>query len=244
MLELPLWLCLLTLITGLVASTVTTITSIGAAMITYGVLSFFLDLKVIIPIVAPAQLLAVCLRCWLFRRYIHWRLAGYFFLGVIPGIYSGTLLFYGLSELALRRSLGVFLLGFATYEFLQRKAVRVAPHVGVLPLGGFGAGVLSGSIGVSGPLLAIVLLRYGLLKEELVAMIALYFLLGNTQRTLLYWQQGMLTQEGLGLAIALGLGMSVGVYLGRLILPRVGRGLFVKLVLGMIVLFGLQFLLW
>jgi hypothetical protein len=35
-----------------------------------------------------------------------------------------------------------------------------------------------------------------------------------------------------------------GVYLGRLILPRVSRELFVKLVLGMLVLFGVQFLVW
>jgi uncharacterized membrane protein YfcA len=244
MLDLPLWLWPLILATGLVASVVTTITGIGTAMITYGVLGFFLDLKVIIPIVAAAHLFAVSLRCWLFRRYIHWRLAGYFFLGAIPGIYCGVLLFQGLSELALRRSLGAFLLGFAAYEFVKRTAVRVAPHVGILPVGGFAAGVLSGSIGVAGPLLAIVLLRYGLLKEELVAMIALYFLLGNTQRVLLYWQQGLLTQQSLGLAIALSLAMSVGVYFGRLLLTRVSRELFVKLVWGMIVLFGLQFLLW
>jgi uncharacterized membrane protein YfcA len=244
MLELPLWLWIVALITGLIASTVNTIVSIGTGLITYGVLSFFIDLKIAIPIVAPAHLLAVSLRFWLFRHHIHWRLAWCFFLGVIPGIYCGTVIFHILSELVLRRSLGVFLLGFAAYQLFQRKAVRVAPHVGLLPLGGLCAGILLGSIGIAGPLLAVVFLRYGLLKEGMVAMIALFFLVANTQRTLLYWQQGALVGQSLGLAVVLGMAMLGGVYLGRLILPRVSRELFVKLVLGMLVLFGVQFLVW
>lgn len=107
-LDMPLWLWLLALLTALLASTVTTITSIGAGLITYGVLGFFIDLKTMIPLFAPAQLLAVAVRCWLFREHIHWRLALVFFVGVIPGIYAGTWLFHLLSELALRRLLGVF----------------------------------------------------------------------------------------------------------------------------------------
>ena len=244
MLDLSLWLLIIALATGVVASTVTTITSIGAGLITYGVLSLFLDLKVIIPFVAPAQLLAVTLRCWLFRTHIHWRLAAYFFLGVLPGIYCGTALFDALSELVLRRMLGVFLLGFAAYEFFRSKTVHTVPHSGLLPLGGLCAGTLLGSIGVAGPLLAVMFLRYGLIKEELVAMIALFFLVGNAQRTLLYWQQGALTGESWLLALTIGMAMLVGVYLGRLILPRVSRELFVKLVLGMLIIFGVQFLLW
>lgn len=242
--ELSLWLWIVTFITGLVASAVTTITSIGSGLIVYGVLSFFLDLKSIIAFVAPAQLFAVSLRSWLFRSHIHWRLAGYFFLGVVPGIYCGAALYHVLPELVLRRALGAFLLASAVNELRQQTEVRVAPRLWILPFGGFCAGVLSGSIGIAGPLVAVVFLRYGLMKEELVAMIALYFLLGNAQRTLLYWQQGALLKEHFGLAVVIGIGMLVGVYVGRCILPRVSRQLFVRLVLGMLILFGIQFLVW
>jgi hypothetical protein len=242
--DLSWWLWLLTFATGVVASTVTTITSIGTGLITYGVLGLFLDLKVIIPFAALAQLLSVSLRCWLFRRHIRWRIAGYFFLGVLPGIYAGAALFHVLSELALRRALGVFLLGFAAYQFVQGTTVRVAPHLALLPLFGAIAGALSGSIGIAGPMLAVVFLRYGLLKENLIAMVPLFFFVGNAQRTVLYWQQGGLTGVSVVLACVLGLAMSSGVYLGRVILPHVSRELFVRLVLGMLVLFGIQFLLW
>ena len=239
--ELPLWLWMITLTTGLVASLVATMTGIGEGMMIYGILSGFFGLKVIIPCVALAQLFTASLRFWVFRGAIHWRLACSFFLGVLPGISGGTFLFHWLSERPLRRALGVFVLGFVVYEFLQRKAIRVAPRVGLLPLGGCCAGILSGSIGVAGPLLVMVFLRYGLLREELVAMTALYFLLGSAQRTLLYWHQGALSGEHVGLAVALGLAMLGGVSLGRLILPRVSRQFFIKLVLGMLALFGLQF---
>jgi uncharacterized membrane protein YfcA len=239
--DLPLWLWMITFATGLVASVVTTITGIGEGMMIYGILSFFFGLKLIIPCVAVAQLVTASLRFWLFRGAIHWRLASYFFLGVLPGIYGGTLLFHWVSERALRRVLGVFLLGFVGYEVCQRKAIRVAPRVGLLPLGGCCAGLLSGSIGVAGPLLVLVFLRYGLLREELVAMTTLYFLLGSAQRTLLYWHQGRLPEEQWGLAVALGLAMLGGVYLGRLVLPHVSRPLFLKLVLGMLALFGIHF---
>lgn len=244
MMALSAWLWLLTLTIGFVASAVTTVTSIGTGMIIYGVLSFFFDLKTIIPLVAPAQILAASTRCWLFRRYIHWGLAGYFFVGVIPGIYGGIWLFHVMSESVLRRVLGVFLLSFAAYEFLRPKEGSLTPHRAWLPLWGLCAGMLQGSIGIAGPLLAVVFLRYGLLKEELVAVIALFFLFGNTQRTLLYWWQGYLVGESLLLAAVLGLAMFVGVYAGRVILPHVSRERFVQLVLGMLVLFGVQFLLW
>lgn len=242
MLDFPLWLAALG--GALLASTVTTITSIGAGMIMYGVLSLFLDLKVIIPLVAPAQLLAVGLRCWLFRRHLHWRLAGLFFLGVIPGIYAGTLLFDVLTETALRRIIGVFLLVFAAYECWRGSEKRTTPPVGLLPLGGMVAGVLLGSLGIAGPLLAVIFLRYGLLKEDLIAMVALFFLLGNAQRTVLYWQQGFFVGDRLALAVAMGLAMLVGVYVGRLALPHISREFFRRLVLGMLVLFGIQFLVW
>ena len=242
MLDLPLWL--VALLGALLASTVTTITSIGAGMIMYGVLSPFLDLKVVIPLVAPAQLLAVGLRCWLFRRHLRWRLAALFFIGVVPGIYGGTLLFDVLTETALRRLIGVFLLAFAAYECWRGNESRTAPPAGLLPLGGVVAGALLGSIGIAGPLLAVIFLRYGLLKEDLIAMVALFFLLGNAQRTVLYWQQGFFVDDRLALAVAMGLAMLAGVYVGRLALPRISREFFRRLVLGMLVLFGIQFLAW
>jgi uncharacterized membrane protein YfcA len=61
---------------------------------------------------------------------------------------------------------------------------------------------------------------------------------------LLYWQQERLTADGLGLGVAMGLAMLVGVYLGRLILPRISQAVFVKLVLLVLVLFGVKFLFW
>jgi uncharacterized membrane protein YfcA len=103
--------------------------------------------------------------------------------------------------------------------------------------------VVFGSVGVPGPLLAAVFLRYGLLKEALVAMIALFFLIGNVQRTILYWQQQTLLREHFGLAVALSVAMLAGVYLGHLLLPRISRELFRRLVLGMLLIFGVQFLL-
>ena len=240
--DFPVWLVALG--GALLASTVTTITSIGAGMIMYGVLGPLLGLKVVIPLVAPAQLLAVALRCWLFRRHLQWRLAALFFLGVVPGIFAGAMLFEFLSETALRRIIGVFLLAFAFYETWRGNESRIPRHPALLPLGGVAAGALLGSIGIAGPLLAVIFLRYGLLKEDLIAMVALFFLLGNAQRTVLYWQQGFFVDDRLALAAAMGVAMLVGVYAGSRVLPYISRELFRRLVLGMLVLFGLQFLFW
>ena len=242
MIDFPVWLVALG--GALLASTVTTITSIGAGMIMYGVLGPFLGLKVVIPLVAPAQLLAVALRCWLFRRHLQWRLAALFFIGVVPGIFAGALLFEFLSETALRRLIGVFLLAFAVYETWRGNDRSPQRHPALLPLGGLAAGALLGSIGIAGPLLAVIFLRYGLLKEDLIAMVALFFLLGNAQRTVLYWQQGFFVADRLALAAGMGLAMVAGVYAGRRVLPHVSLELFRRLVLGMLVLFGLQFLFW
>ena len=130
--------------------------------------------------------------------------------------------------------LGVFLIAFAAYELSQRHSTHGVPQRAWLPLAGLGAGILLGSVGVPGPFLAVVFLRYGLVREDLIAMIALFFLLGNAQRTLLYWQQGALASESLGLAAAIGVVMIIGVEVGRRLLPYISREVFVKLVLGML----------
>ena len=204
----------------------------------------FLGLKVVIPLIAPAQLVAVALRCWLFRHHLQWRLAALFFIGVVPGIFAGALLFEFLTETALRRLIGVCLLAFAVYETWRGNHRKPQRHPSLLPLGGLAAGALLGSIGIAGPLLAVIFLRYGLLKEDLIAMVALFFLLGNAQRTVLYWQQGFFVADRLALAAGMGLAMLAGVYAGRRVLPHVSLELFRRLVLGMLVLFGLQFLFW
>ncbi len=89
-----------------------------------------------------------------------------------------------------------------------------------------------------------IFLRYGLLKEDLIAMVALFFLLGNAQRTVLYWHQGFFGGDRLALAVAMGLAILIGVYAGRLVLPHISQAFFRRLVLGMLVLFGIQFLIW
>ena len=61
---------------------------------------------------------------------------------------------------------------------------------------------------------------------------------------MLYWQEGFFVDDRLTLAVAMGLAMLVGVYVGRLVLPHVSRAFFRRLVLGMLVLFGVQFLVW
>ncbi|MGE3537932.1 MAG: hypothetical protein AB7N91_10935 [Candidatus Tectimicrobiota bacterium] len=50
--------------------------------------------------------------------------------------------------------------------------------------------------------------------------------------------------EHLDMVLLLGLTMVLGVYLGRWLFPYVSRELFIRLVLGMLVLFGGQFLFW
>ncbi len=47
-------LWILALVTALVASAITTVASIGAELMIFGVLSFFVDLKAIIPFISVA----------------------------------------------------------------------------------------------------------------------------------------------------------------------------------------------
>ena len=230
---------------ALLASTVTTITSIGAGMIMYGVLGPFLGLKVVIPLIAPAQLVAVAVTLAGCSGIIcngAWRPC--FSLAWCPAFSPAPCCSSSSPKTALRRIIGVCLLAFAAYETWRGNDRRPQRHPALLPLGGLAAGALLGSIGIAGPLLAVIFLRYGLLKEDLIAMVALFFLLGNAQRTVLYWQQGFFVADRLALAAGMGLAMLAGVYAGRRVLPHVSLKLFRRLVLGMLVLFGLQFLFW
>ena len=120
----------------------TTITSIGAGMIMYGVLSPFLDLKVVIPLVAPAQLLAVGLRCWLFRRH-SMAPSGPLLPAWCPAF---TPVRSSSTSSPRRRISDVFLLAFAACEMWQDSENRTT----FLPLGGVVAGALLGSIGIAG----------------------------------------------------------------------------------------------
>ena len=108
------------------------------------------------------------------------------------------------------------------------------------PLVGLIAGAANASVGVSGPILAMYFLALKLDRAVFAFAIAATFVAMGVLRLVMLLVMGELTLEGLALSLALCLPAAAGIRTGFWLQGRLDQRLFNRLVLGILVLTGLQ----
>ena len=100
---------------GLVAlsfftSALTAAVGIGGGVVLLAVMASFLPPLVVLPVHGIVQLGSTSGRAAVMRAHIHWRIAGYFFLGSIVGVVLAAKVFIALPVGVLQALLGLFVL--------------------------------------------------------------------------------------------------------------------------------------
>ncbi|MBI4123924.1 MAG: sulfite exporter TauE/SafE family protein [Betaproteobacteria bacterium] len=166
-------------------------TGFGAGVVSIPLLLLALPLPVVIPLVTAMGMLASFGQALHQRRWVDWATLRHLVVPSVLGVAAGLWLFSALDPDVLLRALAVFIIGYALWGYLPRRAARPAPAwLGPLAgaLGGFVATVFGG---MAGPLYVVYLRSFALDKTRFRATVAVALLCLSALRALGYGGLGL-----------------------------------------------------
>lgn len=202
---------------GVASGALTTVAGLGGGILLLLSLSLVWGPTAALATTAPALLLSNLHRLWMFRRDLNKRVSFSFVAGALPGSFVGgmlaarvpeavlTWLLVVMTALAVTRALGLW---------------KWEPRPSVLLPAGAGIGVLTGTSGGAGVLVAPLLLASGLTGSAYVATAALCAVAMHTGRVLAYGAGGLVTGETLWRTAILTGALLLGNYAGKRIRAR------------------------
>lgn len=219
---------------GLLAGFLTTVAGVGGGLTLIALLSGFtpLDPKEVVGLTAPVLLLSNAQRAWLFRGHIERDVGGWFLVGAVPAVIVAAATLPRLPARAIQVGIALLLLTFVAERLARRSS---PPAIGV-PLRGFvgvgaASGVLSATVGGSGPFSAPFFNGYGLARHRFVGTNASVNAVQHLLKTFVFALVGVLTVPVLPIAALAAVTSMVGNKLGELVLDRISERVFVNLLL-------------
>jgi uncharacterized membrane protein YfcA len=229
--------------TALVAATIAAIAGFGGAVIMLPVLVWAFGVREAIPLLTIAQLMGNLSRVLLNRGELKLPVVKWFSVGAVPAAVLGGIVLATAPTPALTRVLGLFLLLIVAYRHTPwGKRIRISLQ-GFLPLGAISA-FLSAIIGSAGPFMAPFFLAYGLMKGAYIGTEALATVVMHLTKLGVYEKYALLDAQIVLVGIAIGAVMFVGSWLGKRLLNRLPERFFPYIIEGVLVVAGLQFVVF
>lgn len=229
-------------VVALIAATLAAVTGFGGAAVLLPVLVAVFGIRAAIPILTVAQLIGNGARVWFNRDELEWRVVGWFSLGGVPLALVGGYLFAVAPLPALTRLLGAFLLLIVIWRHARPQQTKSFPAPAFAGIGA-GSSLLSALLGSVGPLMAPFFLAYGLAKGAYIGTEAMCTVVMHVTKLVAYGQTAVLTGPDVLDGLWLGPLMIAGSYLGKRIVDRLPRSLFVAIIEIVLIVAGLDFLL-
>jgi hypothetical protein len=214
----------------------------GALIIIIPALTLLVGMSIAVPLGILCGIANQGINAFLYRAHIQKNTLGRMIVGSLPGIWlGGTLLVY-LPEPLLRFFLGLLLIGYLFWRFLQRKlppptgepATPWAYVVGFFS-GGFGA-----AFGINGPPVVIYLTRTNWPPEAIRAFIGVFCGLLFVLTVLVMLARGMIPHEVWPLAILAIPSCLAGSLCGRFIAMRMDAQQYMRLVFLLLFVMGIS----
>ena len=224
---------------GLITETIAAMVGFGDKLALIAILTLFIDIEKAIAIAAIYSLFAYSIRIFFYRKSFDKKLFLKMLLFLIPGIIIGLLVFDSLKTQNLKLILAIFLLGFVIYKLFVKKTKFHIKELG-LGIGIFIFGLVEGTVGAAGPLLAIFLLNYGKKKEGFVCFAASMLLVSSIIRIAYYTHSDLISISNLPL-IAILVAVSItGNYIGKKMLKKISGKIFEYLILLLLFLIAMK----
>jgi hypothetical protein len=228
---------------ALVASTVGGVAGFGAGVIMIPLVAFVMGTKATVPVLTVAMLLGNGARVWFSRRDVEGRVVVAFLVTAVPMSVLGALLYTRIDSAWIGRMLGAFmLLAVPLRRLLLGRGIKIA--LGHFPVIGAVFGFLSSLVGSVGPIMTPFFLGYGLRKGAYIGTDALCTLGTYVSRGIVFRKHDLLTGQAVAVGLFIGLVMIVGAWAGKRLVDRLSERAFLRIIEALLVVFGLQFLLW
>jgi uncharacterized membrane protein YfcA len=215
----------------------------GAGITLLPILVFVLGARTAIPVLTVTMVLGNLSRIWWSRHDVNPRVALTFLAGAIPATALGAILFAGVSGEWLGRAIGAFMLAAVPLRrVLQSGGLRV--RLPYFPLVGAGVGMLSAVVVTTGPVATPFFLAFGLRRAAYIGTEGVCTMLMHVTRGAVFARYALLTWEAVALGCVLGSIMFFGSWIARRLMERMSEQVFLWIVEGLLVVMGLQALLF
>ena len=228
---------------AIVASSIGGVAGFGTGAMMIPVIAWTLGPKATVPVLTVGMFIGNAARVWFSRAEVNVRIAGAYLIGAVPCGVLGAVLYSSIEGAWISRLLGGFLLlAVPARRWLKARGMRV--RVSYFPLIGGVFGFLSSLVGAVGPILSPFFLGAGLVRGAYVSTDALCTVGSYVTRGVVFQRYHLLTESTVTVGLYIGIIMIGGAWIGRRLLDRLSEEAFLRLIEVLLLIFGLQMLLW
>ena len=212
-------------------------TGFGSVMVALPLLTLFLDVRTVIPLVCLLALVINVVILIQIHEHILWSKVRVLLVAAIPGVVFGVYILKTVSAQFLEMTIGIMLVVFGLQRhFARAPELEVADHWGWFF--GFLSGVLGGSIAINGPpvILYTSLQPWG--KYSVKSTLTAYFLASTVMISSTHAFNGLITARVLDLFFRGVPILVMGVLAGSWLFGRVGSGSYRKVLVLFLILMG------
>jgi uncharacterized membrane protein YfcA len=215
----------------------------GAGITLLPILTVLFGARAAIPVLTVTMTIGNVSRLWWSRRDVDGRVVLAFVAGAVPATALGALLFAGIASDSLGRVIGAFMLvSLPLRRVLQRRGLVV--RLRHFPVVGAGVGALSAIVVTTGPVVTPFFLAHGLRRAAYIGTESACAMVMHVTRGTVFARHSLLTWETVALGCALGATMFAGTWVARRLLDHLSERVFLWIVEGLLLVMGLQFLLF
>lgn len=231
----------LLLLGGFLAAAISGAAGFGGALLLLPLLTKTVGTTLAVPVLTIAQLLGNLSRVYFGYKEITWRPVFCFIAGAVPLSILGAYSFVYVPKEIINRTIGAVIILFVCLK--QLNILKFEPGNKSMLLGGSVSGLISGLAGSSGPIGAAVFLSLNLSPVSYIASEAVTAVAMHATKTIVYGKYLDIGLEALELGLFIGLAMIGGTWIGKKIIEKLPKPIFVKMVSILLILIGLQMLL-
>lgn len=226
-------------VAGFVTWTISTLSGGGGAMTLVPIISFVMGAQAAAPVVTVGMVVGSLGRLAIFRAHIDWHIVRWALPGAIAGAALGGFLFSILPVAWLQLALGLFLISTVLQEYFGRSKTHLDVKPWIFAPVYFAVAGLSAVMGAIGPVMNVLFLNAGILKERMVGTKTAISLPMQFTKLLSYFAFGVLSPEYVLAGLVVGVGASLSNRMARRILARMSDTRFRYITIVFMVLAGL-----
>ena len=209
------------ILTAFFASVVSGISGYGGGMTLGLLVSPFIPVKLLVPLMSVFVLFSNLSRMYYYRKNIFWKKGFYFAIISTPFLIAGTNFYAAVSEKTLYFCLGF---GLAFIVILRRVFKKINLNIGWFGLGMMAVfyGTISGVILGPGSVLLTALAANGLVGGQIIGTDSFVTLINCTIRLISFWNLGLLNLDALYVGSLIGLVSIFGSFTAKKIADKLG----------------------
>jgi uncharacterized protein len=207
----------------------------GSILLALPLLTIFLDIKTVIPLVALHGLSTTIILLIQLRKHLDWEKVLPLFVGSIPGIPIGVYFLKHMNADTIQLTMGFILLAYALFSLFYRPVIWEIRRAGV-SLVGFLAGCLGGALGAAGPPVIVYTSLQPWNKDKIKATLQGFYTASGLVVVLLHSLNGLTTIPVVWYFLISMPALVLGTYAGSFFYGRIGEKTYKRI---MFILFAL-----